>query len=388
MTPETAGTDRRAVIVGAGVAGLTAALALRQRGWQVEVLERAPEIGPAGSGLSLWPNGLRGLDAIGVGPQVRARALTATEGGMRDTSGRWLSRIDIADLRERYGDLVMIHRTALSEILRTALGSEPLRIGTRVRTVEPTAPGVRVHHDHGSSEADLVLGADGINSTVRAALWPDAPAPVYAGYTAWRAIVTPATPVRSGGETLGRGTRFGIAPMHDGRVYWFAAANAPAGQRNPGGDLETLRRRFRDWHDPVPALLDAADPAAVLHHDIYELPPLRTYARDRVALLGDAAHAMTPNLGQGANLAIEDAVNLAAVLDRLPRIPLALAEYDRVRRRRVEPLLRLSRRMGIALQLPWGPAVSVRNTALRLAPGSAALRALRPVLAWEPPGRA
>ncbi|GGL05398.1 FAD-dependent monooxygenase [Nocardia jinanensis] len=378
------GADRRAVVVGAGIAGLTAAIALRQRGWQVEVLERAAAVEAAGSGLSLWPNGLRGLDVIGVGAEVREQSLAATEGGMRDTAGRWLSRTDIAELRDRYGDLVVIHRTRLSEILHDALGTVP-RFGCPVDAVEFTAHGVRVRHSAGTTEADLVLGADGINSTIRTALWPRARPPIYAGYTAWRTIVVPAGPVDSGGETLGRGQRVGIAPLRDGRVYLFATANLPAGQHSPGDELGEVRRRFGSWHDPIPALLDAADPEAILRHDIYELPPLRTYIRERAVLLGDAAHAMTPNLGQGANLAVEDAVTLAALLDRIPDIPTALAEYDRVRRARVRPLARLSRRMGTALQLALPAATPVRNAVLRLTPDSAALRALGPVLSWEPP---
>ncbi|MFI9534771.1 FAD-dependent monooxygenase [Nocardia fusca] len=385
MSAEPVGAERRAVIVGAGVAGLTAAIALRQRGWQVEVLERAAGVEPAGSGLSLWPNGLRGLDVIGVGAAIRAQSLAATEGGMRDTAGRWLSRTDIAALRDRYGDLVVIHRNQLSDLLRTALGAGPLRFGCAVEAVEFTGRGVRVRHSAGTTDAHLVLGADGINSTLRATLWPRARRPVYAGYTAWRTIVTPAEPVFAGGETLGRGQRFGIAPLRDGRVYMFGTANLPAGQRDPGRELDELRRRFGSWHDPIPALLAAADPAAILRHDIYELPPLETYVRERAALLGDAAHAMTPNLGQGANLAVEDAVTLAAVLDRAPDIPGALTEYDRIRRARVQPLARLSHRMGAALQLALPAVTPVRNAVLRLAPDAAALRALGPVLSWAPP---
>ncbi|WP_280422371.1 FAD-dependent oxidoreductase [Nocardia carnea] len=385
MIGEPSGRQRRAVVVGAGIAGLTAAVALRQRGWQVEVLERAAEVGPAGSGLSLWPNGLRGLDTIGVGPAVREQSLSATEAGMRDPSGRWLARTDVSGVRDRYGDLVMIHRTDLFDILRGALGDEPLRLGAAVDTVDITRDGVRVRHSLGTAEADLVLGADGINSTVRALHWPDAAPPAYAGYTAWRSIVRPRNPVSSGGETIGRGDRFGIAPLRDGRVYFYGSASLPAGTENPGGELTELRRRFAHWHDPIPDLLAATDPATLLRHDIYELPRLDSYVHGPIALLGDAAHAMTPNLGQGANLAIEDAVTAAALFDRYRDIPSALAEYDQARRARVEPLQRLSRRMGLALQLSWMPMVLLRNTIMRMTPTGPALRGLAPVLAWEPP---
>ncbi|NKY36763.1 NAD(P)-binding protein [Nocardia speluncae] len=385
MTGESSGQQRRAVVVGAGIAGLTAAVALRQRGWRVEVLERATEVGPAGSGLSLWPNGLRGLDTVGIGAAVREQALSATEAGMRDPSGRWLARTDVSGIRDRYGDLVMIHRTDLFDILRGELGDTPLRLGAVVDAVDITGDGVRIRHSLGTSEADLVFGADGINSTVRSLYWPDAAPPAYAGYTAWRSIVRPRTPVTSGGETIGRGERFGIAPLRDGRVYFYGSATMPAGTDSPGGELTEFRRRFAGWHDPIPDLLAATDPAALLRHDIYELPPLAGYIRGPIALLGDAAHAMTPNLGQGANLAIEDAVTVAALLDRYRDIPSALAEYDRVRRARVAPLQRLSRRMGSALQLSGTPAVLLRNMMMRMAPTGPALRGLAPVLTWEPP---
>lgn len=385
MTGESSGQQRRAVVVGAGIAGLTAAVALRRCGWQVEVLEKTTEVGPAGSGLSLWPNGLRGLDTVGVGAAVREQALSATEAGMRDPSGRWLARTDVSAIRDRYGDLVMIHRTDLFDILRGALGDEPLRLGAAVDSVDITDDGVRVRHSLGTSEADLVVGADGINSMVRTLHWPHAAPPAYAGYTAWRSIVRPRTPVTAGGETVGRGDRFGIAPLRDGRVYFYGSATVPAGSGSPGGELAELRRRFAGWHDPIPDLLAATDPATLLRHDIYELPRLGSYVRGPVALLGDAAHAMTPNLGQGANLAIEDAVTVAALLDQHRDIPAALAEYNRVRRARVEPLQRLSRRMGAALQMSWAPAVVIRDAIMRLTPTGPALRGLAPVLNWQPP---
>ena len=381
--PAAAGST--AVIAGGGIAGLTAAVTLQQRGWRVEILERAHEPTTAGAGLSLWPNGLRALDAVGVGTAVRQEALSATTGGLRDTAGRWLASTDIAELRRRHGHLVMIHRTRLAELLRDALGTATLRSGAGVQSVETTAHGVRVRYTGGCTEAALLIGADGINSNIRAIGWPQAAVPRYAGYTAWRTIVTPPTPVHTGGETLGRGERFGIAPMRDGRVYFFAAAGVPGGAHSPDGELAELHRRFATWHDPIPGLLTAATEEQILRHDIYQLPPVKSYVRQRTALIGDAAHAMTPDLGQGANLAIEDAVTLAVFLDQAPDLPTALTHYDRIRRKRVEPLTQISRWMGAAAQLSAPPVAALRNTVLRLTPTRAALRALDPVLSWDPP---
>ena len=364
----------RAVIAGGGIGGLACALALVRHGWDVEVLERAPAFAEVGAGLSLWPNGLRALDALGVGAQVRGRAQLAGQAGIRDAAGRWLSRTDTAALERRFGPVAMIHRADLLEVLRAAVPADSLHHDV---TVRGAALDGTVTHDRGESHADLIVGADGIRSTVRAAVWPDAPGPWYAGYTAWR-MVTPPVRVDGTSESWGSGERFGYAPLPDGRVYCFAVASAREG--DPGQGLAGLRTRYAGWHDPIPALLDAAAQDAVLHDDLYELPPLRTYTAGQVVLVGDAAHAMTPNLGQGACPALEDAVVLATFLDG----PGGLAAYDRARRRRTQMITLRSHRIGVAAQWKSPVAVRLRNTALRLLPASSFIRSLAPVLDWAP----
>ncbi|KAB2348301.1 FAD-dependent monooxygenase [Actinomadura rudentiformis] len=379
------GRQRTAIVAGGGIGGLAAAIALINRGWQVDVLEKAPAFGEVGAGLSLWPNGVRALDALGLGEQVRARALVETQGGIRDTAGRWLSRTDVEELDRRFGPLVMTHRADLLEILRDAVPTGALHVDTEVEDVRVDGAQVEVVHGDGVARADLLVGADGINSRVRHAVWPDAPEPVYAGYTAWRLVVDPDQKIDAGGETWGRGLRVGFAPLPDGRVYLFGVANAPTGRHSPGSELAELRRTFATWHEPIPALMEAATEDAVMRHDIYELPPLATFVSGRVALLGDAAHAMTPNMGQGANQALEDAVTLAAFLDRNATIESALAAYDANRRPRTQMIAKRSHRIGVVAQWTWGPAVRLRETALRIIPASSMFRALTPVLNWQPP---
>ncbi|WP_335934701.1 FAD-dependent monooxygenase [Streptomyces sp. PTD5-9] len=321
----------------------------------------------------------------GLDEQARARALVETRAGIRDAAGRWLSRTDTEELERRYGPLGVIHRADLFDILRGALPAGTLHTGTRLTAVEDSGSYVEVRHTRGTSRADLLVGADGIRSTVRSSLWPHALPPRYAGYTAWRLVVDPGRRLRVGGETWGRGGRIGVAPLADGRVYLFGVADAPEGRRGPDGELAEMRRRFHDWHEPVPELLAAASEDAVMRHDIYELPPLDTFVRGRCVLLGDAAHAMTSNLGQGANQALEDAVTLAALLAVHPGVDSALASYDRERRPRTQMIARCSHRIGAVAQWGRAPVRLVRDRVLRLTPSSAMLSVLGPVLDWRPP---
>ncbi|MEV6758639.1 FAD-dependent monooxygenase [Streptomyces sp. NPDC051214] len=380
--------QRAATIVGGGIGGLAAAVALHRRGWRVEVLERAPQFIEIGAGISLWPNALRALDVLGLADTVRALGAVEETGGVRDRRGRWLSRTDNAELARRFGrPLVVLHRADLLRALTEALPADCLRPASEVSSVRVDGQSPVVAHPGGESRPDLVIGADGLRSAVRGALWPDAAGPRYAGYTAWRMVTEPlAEPPAEGAATWGRGERFGYTALPDGRMYCFATASLPAGTTADTSEYEELLRRFGTWPDPIPALLAAVPANAVLRHDLYDLPPLPSFVRGRVALLGDAAHAMTPNLGQGACQALEDAVTLAHCLDGTSEVAAALRSYDRLRRPRTQAITRRSARLGTLGQLSWPPAVLLRDTAARLMPARVTLRSMTPVLGWTAPG--
>jgi 2-polyprenyl-6-methoxyphenol hydroxylase-like FAD-dependent oxidoreductase len=378
-------SSRHAVVVGGGIGGLVAAVALRQRGWAVTVCEQAPSLEPVGSGLSLGPNALRALDVIGVGGPARELAAIEGESGIRTSGGRWLVRADMTPMREKFGDpIVMALRAELVDLLLTRLPADMVRTGTSVSGVDPADGSVTT--SAGTLRADLIVAADGVHSRTRATLFPDHPGARYSGTTTWRFVVA-----GSGdgdglqpSESWGRGEVFGIMPLSRGRIYCYASAVIPAGQTYDDERAELLRR-FGHWHEPIPGLLAAAEPALVLHNDVHWIAdPLPAYHLGRVALIGDAAHAMTPNLGQGACQAIEDAVVLASVAGQQD----GLASYTAARLLRTRMVARNSYRASrlVGVRSPAGIALreALAWTAGRF--GSAVLiRQLSPIANWTPP---
>ncbi|MEU8390533.1 FAD-dependent oxidoreductase [Micromonospora sp. NPDC048842] len=383
--------DSHAVVVGAGIGGLSAALALHRHGWRVTVLERAPEMREVGAGLSLMANAVRALDALDLGPALRRGGHGEAPGGIRNRHGRWLSRVDASEMIRQLGTTALgVHRATLHRILREALPASSLHTNAVVEHVEsgPDHAEVRYQGPDGphTLTADLVVGADGLRSRVRAQLWPQHPGPVYAGSTTWRAAIAFPDPIPAA-ITWGPGAEFGMVPIGDGQLYWYGALNAPPGGHAPN-ELAAVRERFGGWHDPIPALLAATPPDVVLRNDIHYLAePLPSYVRGRVALLGDAAHPMTPNLGQGAGQAIEDAVVLGAVCaSGAEEVPAALAAYDEQRRGRSQSVARASYIAGRFGQQLHNPiAFAMRTIALRLTPGRVALRSMARYADWRPP---
>jgi 2-polyprenyl-6-methoxyphenol hydroxylase-like FAD-dependent oxidoreductase len=381
-----------AVVIGAGIGGLAAAAGLHAAGWDVTVCERAAAIEPAGAGLALGPNGLRALDAIGAGEAARAHTVPQ-EIGIRTPDGRWLARSGTGHMvASRFGDpVILLPRAQLIDALLARVPQSALALATEVTSVGPVGPGTaRVTTARGELDAGLVVAADGIRSATRAALFPGHPGLRYAGFTTWQLITRPPAGPVPMAETWGRGTVFGVMPLADGRVYCYAAAPAAPGSRS-ADELAGLVSRFGSWHEPIPALLASAPPSAVLRHDVAELArPLPSFHSGRVVLLGDAAHPMTPNLGQGACQALED----AAVLSRLVAgpdaadVPAALASYTAGRLPRTTDVVRWSHRAGQMTTWTAPLAVAARNTAMRLAgrvaPG-AMLRGLGPIYDWRPP---
>ncbi|GAA4858939.1 FAD-dependent monooxygenase [Actinomycetospora straminea] len=363
----------RALVVGAGIGGLATAIALRGAGWEVEVRERRAAPWDEGAGISLWPNALRALDALGVGDAVRAVGHAHEAGGIRDRRGRWLARTDNAVLARRHGDgILVLDRADLLRVLVDALPDGAVRTG---ETVDPTALGVP------GETADLLVGADGIGSPTRALVAPEA-RPRSTGTVAWRVAAAPAgDPPRAGGETWGDGAYAGIAPHGDGRVHLWAVV--PAGEP-AASDLDALRHRLAGWHDPLPALLARADPASALVTELRWLPPLRRTVAGRTVLVGDAAHAMTPNLGQGACLALEDAATLGRCLAS-GDVDEGLRRHDRLRRPRTARLTRMSRFAGRVAGLRGRVPTAVRDGVGRLVPTAVTVRGLDGVLDWRPP---
>ncbi|SFQ71969.1 2-polyprenyl-6-methoxyphenol hydroxylase [Amycolatopsis arida] len=381
-----------AVVVGGGIGGLAAAIGLRKAGWRVQVLERSAAPGELGAGLALMPNALAALAELDVAHELRAIGRPMGFVGLRTDRGRWLLRAPATTVTRTPG--LLVHRADLHRRLVAALPAGTLRTATTVTAVAPgsaDAPAVVSCSDfRGRREVsvELVVAADGLRGTLRRGLWPAAPPPAYAGFTAWRGVTAGPVELDDVVQTWGGdGELVTLTRLVDGRGYWWASANVAEGTRFADDRAEALRR-WAGWPAPVGAYLATTPAEAVLRHDAYQLPrPYPPFHRGRVVLLGDAAHAMTPDLGQGACLAIEDAVVLAAVLADPAGGPLAgrLARYDAARRPRTQRLAALSVRVGAPTRLTSPLARGVRNAVVRAVPARLALRAAERPHRWTPP---
>jgi 2-polyprenyl-6-methoxyphenol hydroxylase-like FAD-dependent oxidoreductase len=373
--------SQQAIVLGGGIGGLACAIALHRAGWRVKVLEQAPQFGEVGAGISLWPNSLRALDMLGVGKAVREIGGVESAAGFRHKNGAWLFRSNIEALEKAYGQTILIHRAELINILVNALPKEVLVLGAKATNIETDGVTATVTHTKGTDTADLLVAADGIHSATRTTFWPDAKPPQYAGYTTWRFIAPKLDIEPETSESWGSAERVGIFPFSNGQIYSYLGASVPPGGKSQN-ELIELKRRFSSWHEPIPTLLNSINPDVILRNDIYTVPPLDTYVKENIVLVGDAAHAMTPDFGEGGGTALEDAVELARILAKAPDLASGLQEYDAIRRPRTQTIARQSAQFGKIAQWSWPPAVAVRNTITRLLPHWLFIKALKPMLSW------
>jgi 2-polyprenyl-6-methoxyphenol hydroxylase-like FAD-dependent oxidoreductase len=362
------------LIVGGGIGGLTTALACQLRGIRCIVFERAPQLREVGASLILAGNAVKALNKLGLADVLRANAAPLRYSSLRSWRGDVLVELPMREIEQRFGvGAVAVHRAELQAALVQALDPGALRTNMQATACEQDGEGVCVRFASGDSvRGDVLVGADGLYSAVRSQL-VGATKPRYAGYTAWRGV-TPFTmdarEAQTTFETWGVGRRFGFIPLTHGRVSWFAVANAPEGAREENTEQEKrcVLDLVASCHAPARAVVEATDASAIIRTDIYDRPPLTAWSQGRITLVGDAAHPMTPNLGQGACQAIEDAYFLAESLKNAPAIPSALRRYEARRINRANTIVQRSRLQGRIAQAerPW--AVRARDTIVRLTP--------------------
>ena len=305
------------IVVGGGIGGLTAAAALLQRGHRVRVFDQVRELRPVGAGISLWSNGVKVLDALGLGPDIAAVGGAMERLCYRDRGGQVLCDFSLAPLVERVGEHPYpVRRSDLQALLLRAVGDR-LTTGARCTAVEDHPDHVVVRTEAGEDlVGDLVVIADGTHSALRAAVVGAPVERTYVGYHNLNGIVPDGLalgPPTSWTVHVGDGQRASTMPVRDGQYFFFDVLlddPAPSG-RDP---RDLLREHFAGWGPTVHALIDGLDPAGVAEVAIHTHAPVERFARGRAVVIGDAAHTSAPDLGQGGCLAMEDAWVLATTL--------------------------------------------------------------------------
>jgi 2-polyprenyl-6-methoxyphenol hydroxylase-like FAD-dependent oxidoreductase len=371
-------------IVGGGIGGVAAAVALRQVGIDAVVYERAPQLREAGAGMMLWPNATRVLAGMGLLESAMERSGSSTRFLVRASDGTVLMNISLGAFDV---PAICMRRSDLLDVMLAKLPPESIQLGHKLDHLDQSKGKVRISFEGGAvKEHDAVVGADGIRSRVRSELFGHSD-PIYRGYTVWRGVarydgdnVLPGT----NSETWGVGSRFGIIDTGQSNFTWYATANVPSGNLDaPGGRKRELQQAFLGWHEPIADLIGATNDDVITKSGAYDLVPLRRWGEGLVTLLGDAAHPCTPNLGQGGCMALEDAAVLAKCFDHVTLPEIALRRYESLRRHRTRHIQQRSRLMGEIGQWENRIFVAGRRLVTGLLPASPFERNLRRVYSYE-----
>ncbi len=365
-------------IIGAGIGGLTLAIALHRKGINAIVYENASEMKFLGAGLTLAGNAIQSFKAIGLQNEVLAAGKILKRLFIKDHLGRVITTADAEYISAKLNIVnnFAVHRADLHQVLLQQLPEEKLVLGKRAIDFQQYNDRVLVTFADGTSvDADYVIASDGIHSIFRRKLVQKSQ-PRYAGYTAWRAVIdqsATALNLDETSESWGRGKRFGIVPLTNNRIYWFATMNTSAkNERLKNYTPQDLAKEFEDFHLPIPQIIEETKSEQLIWSDIIDLEPLKKFAFCRVVLMGDAAHATTPNMGQGACMAIEDAAILAICMDEEKQVEKAFMNFEKRRISRTTKIVNDSWRLGKVAQLENPLLISLRNAAMKMVPPSVA----------------
>lgn len=372
----------KVAIVGAGIGGLTLAVALQQKGIPVEVFEAAPAFKRVGAGIVIALNALQIFDRLGIAKAVQEGGMPIEQQMLTNAALKPLAVGDNQAFHQHYGlHFTAIHRANLHEILLHQLNEVPVHLGKQLKGVEEVATGVELSFADGSTtHCDVLVGADGIHSMVRQQLFPSIKERL-AGQVCWRGIAKyrlSEAELAMGREAWGKRSRFGIFPISKEEVYWFACANDVdrTWEQAPKEEWQAL---FDEFNPLVKELLAATPASIIITAPLSDLELLPQWYQGRIVLMGDAAHATTPNMGQGANQAVESAWVLAEALQKAQQgqeLQAAFAWYQTLRQKKAQQIIKNSWNVGRLAQVEQPILRWLRNLLLRITPSSVAAKQL------------
>ena len=354
-------------VVGAGIGGLTTALVLKQKGFHVNIYEGSDAIKPVGAGITLANNAMQVYRKLGIHEKIEKAGNRISSMNITDSQLNYLSKIDLSDYERKYGvHNIAIHRGALQKILAGEVGYENINLSKRLVAIEKGDFFKLTFEDGSIEKCGLVIGADGIKSVVRSQLFKGSQLR-NAHQVCWRGVCDMDLPQRYHhelNEAWGKGRRFGFVKIGDNKVYWYALANAG---KVKATDVD-LSDVFQGFHADVLRIISATKKEQIISGEIVDLKPIDRWHDENVCLVGDAAHATTPNLGQGACQAVEDAYAIWKLLDDGVPIEVAIAQYEKLRKKKAHTIVTRSWTIGKMAHIENRLGVWLRNRVMKLTP--------------------
>ncbi len=358
-------------IIGAGIGGLTVAIALKKKGFEVEIFEAASAFGKAGSGINLAINAMQVYKRLGLYDEIFKAGSYTSVMAITDAKLNPLSTINLKPFEKKhYVKSVAIHRAKLHQILLNQLPNVPLYLNKKVKIVTQSKKGIKIQfEDNSVHQAEVVIGADGIHSVVRKSIFTSTELRVVK-QICWRGITEIEISDKYQtelNELWGKGKRFGFVAISDNKYYWYALANYKKNYKEEFKEVD-LVEYYSDFHPLISQIIKSTPKENILTNKMADLKPIPTWYNQNICLLGDSAHATTPNLGQGAGQAIESAMVLANCLAKHKTIENAFAVYQNTRMKKAINVVTTSWRIGKIAHLENSFAIKLRNFILRVIP--------------------
>ncbi|WP_415327369.1 FAD-dependent monooxygenase [Chryseobacterium sp. MMS23-Vi53] len=351
-------------IIGAGIGGLTLGNILKQNNLDFTIYESAPEIKPVGSGIMMAINAMQVFDKLGLKEKIEKAGNKIHGISITDENLKLISKTNVLELEKKYNSCnVAIHRADLQRILAENIGFENIKLNHSLKEIQKKENYLLSFENGTKIESKIIFGADGIHSKIRNQIFKTGKIR-NTQQMCWRGLVEFDLPEKfhqKAIETWGKGKRFGFVRMTERKIYWYAVINQEIYNRN-----NSLIENFQGFHPLINEIIESTLQEDIILNDIIDLSPVPRWHTENLCLIGDSAHATTPNLGQGACQAIEDAYIIGKLLEKNKDFNIIFEQFQQIRRKKIDHVVDTSWKLGKFSQ--WEKGTRLRNLIMRLVP--------------------